>query len=94
MPTEPERVLILVEQECGQHTPLTLELLTVGRKLADSGGELLCACMLGHSITDLSGEIAYYADEVYVLDNALLENFQVDLYAAAQQGCRRKTGGH
>jgi electron transfer flavoprotein alpha subunit len=78
---EQDRILVLVEKEEGRSATLTFELLKVGKELSGKGKEALCACILGHEISDLSTEMAYYADEVFVLDNALLANFQVDLYA-------------
>lgn len=78
-----DRICILVEQEKGQALPLTFELLNAGRKLADKGGEILCACILGQGVADLSDEIAFYADEVYAVDNTLLADFQTDLCATA-----------
>jgi electron transfer flavoprotein alpha subunit len=89
MSTDSNGIFIVVEQEAGRPTSLTLELLAIGRRLADSGGELLCACVLGHGITEVADDIACYADEVYALDDPLLAGFQVDLYASALENlCR------
>ena len=39
--------------------------------------------MLGQGIHDLSDEISYYADEVIMLDNPLLANFEANVWASA-----------
>ena len=77
------RICLLVEQEKGQNLPLTFELLSAGKKLADSSGAILCACILGHEINALADQIAHYVNEVYVIDHALLNDFQADIYAFA-----------
>ncbi len=89
MPNDRDRICVLVEQEKGQALPVAFELLNAGRKLADSGGEMLCACILGQGIADLSDEIAFYADEVYAVDSPLLADFQADLHTSALESvCR------
>jgi electron transfer flavoprotein alpha subunit len=85
-----ERIAVVIEQGGGQLSPVVFELLNAGRQLADRGGQLLCACVLGQGIADVCEEIAYYADEVYTVDNALLADFQADLYASALESvCKR-----
>jgi electron transfer flavoprotein alpha subunit len=90
MANDEERIVVLIEQSGGQVSPVAFELLNTGRQLARSGGQLLCACVLGQGIADVSEEIAYYADEVYAVDNTLLADFQADLYASALESvCKR-----
>jgi electron transfer flavoprotein alpha subunit len=87
--TQRHRILVVTEQESGESTPLSLELLNAGRRLADSGGHILCALVLGHEVAALAEEMACYADEVYLLDRKLLSGFQADLYASAlEAACR------
>ena len=84
-----KRILILVENEDGQVSSITLELLGAGRELADKIGGNLCAAILGHEIGNISHEISHFSDEVYSLDNILLTSFQVDLYTRALENlCR------
>jgi len=87
--TQRDRILVVTEQESGEATPVTLELLNAGRRLADSDGHILCALVLGHEVAALAEEMACYADEVYPLDHKLLAEFQADLYASALvEACR------
>jgi electron transfer flavoprotein alpha subunit len=87
--TQGDRILVITEQESGEASPVTLELLNAGRRLADSGGHILCALVLGHEVAALAEEMACYADEVYLLDHKLLAEFQADLYASAlEEACQ------
>jgi electron transfer flavoprotein alpha subunit len=81
--------LVVAEQESGDSPQRSLELLNAGRRLADSGGHILCALVLGHEVAALSEEMAFYADEVYHLDLNLLADFQADLYASALEEASR-----
>lgn len=84
-----DRILVVTEQENGEASPVTLELFNVGRRLADSGGHILCALVLGHEVATLAEEMASYADEVYPVDHKLLAEFQADLYASAlEEACQ------
>jgi electron transfer flavoprotein alpha subunit len=83
MSQTPERILVIAELQGGRLPPLTLELFTLGKRLADEGAGLLCACVAGYGLADGLEEIACYADEVYGLDHPLLAGFQVDLSGAA-----------
>ncbi len=80
---EQKRVLVLIEKEKGHIAPISLELLRAGRDLSHKCGEILSACVLGQGIHDLSDEISYYADEVIMLDNPLLANFEANVWASA-----------
>ncbi len=58
---------------------LMLEMLGIGRELADKLGSELVAVSLGSNITDGANEfIRYGADKVYVADDPSLEHFQLD----------------
>jgi electron transfer flavoprotein alpha subunit len=78
-----DMILVLVEAEGGQCTPLTLELLKVGSELAKENRDSLCACILGHETNEMAEELAYYVSHVFVVDNPLLSDFQPDLQAHA-----------
>ena len=61
---------VLVYGECvnGGLAAMTLELLGIGRKLADDLGEELAAVLLGEKVSDLAEEaIRFGADKVYVM---------------------------
>lgn len=83
MKKEEDPILVLVEKEGGRIAALTFELLRAGQALAAKNGKALCACVLGNEVSNLSTELAYYADRVFVLDNPHLADFQVDFHAFA-----------
>lgn len=74
-------IWVFAEQRQGKITPVVIELLGEGRKLADTKGIKLNAILLGKDIKPLADElIAYGAETVYVADDPLLENFTTDGY--------------
>ena len=77
---------VLVYGECvnGGLAAMTLELLGIGRKLADDLGEELAAVLLGEKVSDLAEEaIRFGADKVYVIESPLLKDYVNDSYVAA-----------
>jgi electron transfer flavoprotein alpha subunit len=74
-------VLVCGEIAEGKLAPITIELLGVGRKLADELGEELSVLLMGSTIGDLGQEaIAYGADNVYVAEDSLLDHYNSDAY--------------
>jgi electron transfer flavoprotein alpha subunit len=74
-------VLVCGEIAEGKLAPITIELLGVGRKLANELGEELSALLMGGTIGDLGQEaIAYGADNVYVAEDSLLDHYNSDAY--------------
>jgi len=74
-------VLICGEIAGGQLAPITIELLGVGRKLADDLGEELSVLLMGGSTAGLGQEaIAYGADNVFVAEDGLLNDYNSDAY--------------
>jgi len=60
----------------------TLELLGVGRRLADRLGVPLSSVLVGYGVRKLSRElVAYGADKVYVADDPALKYYNTLLYA-------------
>jgi len=75
--------MILAEAVDGKLVTITTELLGAGRKLADDLGEELSAVLVGSDVSGLAQEaIAFGADKVYVVDDALLKDYQTDSYMA------------
>ncbi|MDX2085024.1 MAG: electron transfer flavoprotein subunit alpha/FixB family protein [Candidatus Melainabacteria bacterium] len=69
-------VLVLAEQILGDLQPVTLELLGIGRELADKLGTTLSAMVLGHELGEMPKTlIAYGADVVYVADHPDLKYY-------------------
>ena len=84
-------VLVCGEIAEGKLAQITIELLGIGRKLADDLGEELRVLLLGSTIGDIGKEaIAYGADIVYVAEDSLLEHYNSDAYTqVATDLCKR-----
>ncbi|MDY6916337.1 MAG: electron transfer flavoprotein subunit alpha/FixB family protein, partial [Chloroflexota bacterium] len=79
-------VMIVGEIVEGKLAAITAELLGGGRKLADALGEELSAVVMGSGVADLAKEaVAFGADKVYVVDDALLADYRTDSYVAAME---------
>ncbi len=77
-----KNVWVYAEQRHGVITPVVLELLGEGKKIAGETGSELCAFLIGHNISPLAKElIEYGAEKVYVAESPLLENYTTDGYA-------------
>jgi len=84
-------VLVCGEIVGGKLTPITIELLGAGRKLADELGEELSALLMGSKIGDLGQEaVAYGADNVYVAEDSLLDGYNSDAYTQVAANLCRK----
>lgn len=86
---------ILLEGEMpasGGRPGMTLELLGVGRKLADGLQEELSVLVLGEGITEADGQeiIAHGADKVYIVNDPLLASYHPDPYAAVTERVLRQ----
>jgi len=74
-------ILVCGEIAEGKLAPITVELLGVGRKLANELGEDLSALLMGSKAGGLGQEsIAYGADNVYVAEDSLLDHYNSDAY--------------
>lgn len=83
-PAECKGVCVFAEQRRGELASVTYELLAKGRELADKLGEEFQVALLGANLDSLTAEIQNFGpDKVYVIDNAILENFQDEPYSAA-----------
>jgi electron transfer flavoprotein alpha subunit len=79
-------VLICGEVTGGKLDSISLELLGIGRKLADDLGQEVGAVLLGSGIGDAAREaIAFGADKVYVVDDPVLKDYQTDSYTAVME---------
>jgi electron transfer flavoprotein alpha subunit len=64
--------------------PVTFELLSIGRKLADQLGEELCAVLLTDKNAGYEKELgAYGADKVYLTENPELYEYNTDIFSTA-----------
>jgi electron transfer flavoprotein alpha subunit len=79
-------VMILGEVIEGNLSSISTELLGCGRQLADELGQELSALLIGSGVGGNAQEaIAYGADKVYVVDDAMLADYQADSYVAAAE---------
>ena len=77
-------VLIICEINDGALSSLSTELVGCGKKLADASGQELAAVLIGSEVGANAKETgAWGADTVYVVEDALLADYQADLYVAA-----------
>ena len=79
---------VLVCGECvdGNLAAMTLELLGIGRKLADDLGEELAAVLMGEKISELAEEaIRFGADKVYIVESPLLKDYVTESYVAVME---------
>ncbi|WP_153126175.1 electron transfer flavoprotein subunit alpha/FixB family protein [Peribacillus tepidiphilus] len=78
---EHKGVWVFIEQNEGAIAGVSLELLGAGRKLADKLEAPLAGVLLGSNVKNLAKEVIYYgADEVYVIDHPVLENYRTESY--------------
>jgi len=76
-------IWVFAESRHGTITPVTFELLGIGRTLANERGVSLSAVLLGHDIEQFSGQlIAAGADTVYLADDAALGQYREDVYGS------------
>jgi electron transfer flavoprotein alpha subunit len=79
-------VMVYAEVADGKLGSITAELLGGGRKLADDLGSPLCAVLVGSGVAGLAQEVVSLgADKVYVVDDALLGDYQTDSYVAVME---------
>lgn len=84
-------VLICGEILNGSLDVKTLELLGIGKKLASDIGVNLSVALIGHKLTDIADEAAFFgADIVYKLESPLLGTFNADLWVEVlEKLCRQ-----
>jgi len=74
-------VWVYCEFRHGQLAPVSLELLGVGRKLADARGVELAGVLIGHETGELASQlIGYGSDKVFRVDHPELADFSDETY--------------
>jgi electron transfer flavoprotein alpha subunit len=82
--TEKNDICVFLERRGSTLSPVSLELLSKGRELADDAGWTLTGLLLGYQLVGIESEVFYYgADGVILVDNPNLELFTVDAYSHA-----------
>lgn len=81
MTEEYRGVWVLIEQNDGEVEEVSLELLGAGRTLADKLNVPLAGVLMGNGVKPLCNVVIEYgADEVYVIDDPILENYRTESY--------------
>ncbi|MFC1867890.1 electron transfer flavoprotein subunit alpha/FixB family protein [Thermodesulfobacteriota bacterium] len=76
-------VMIIAEQRDGDIRKISYELVSEGRRLAESSGEDLKALLLGNNIKDKASKLGFYgADKVLIADDPRLEKYTTDAYVS------------
>ncbi|MFP3928620.1 MAG: electron transfer flavoprotein subunit alpha/FixB family protein [Desulfobacteraceae bacterium] len=74
-------VMVIAEQRDGEIRKVSFEVVSEGRRLADSLGQGLTAVVLGSGIKEKAGQLGWYgADKVIAADSGLLAQYTPDAY--------------
>jgi electron transfer flavoprotein alpha subunit len=77
-------VLVVLEQRGGKWSRMSFEALAAGQKIAEGLGVPVKAAVVGSAVDGLAKEAAgYKVEKVFAVDDALLESYTADAYAAA-----------
>ena len=83
-----KNIWVFCEQRDGKLMNTTLELVSVGRELADELGVEMCGILLGDNVDNLAAEIGGHgADKVYVCNSPLLKNYTTEAYTKVIADC-------
>ena len=83
-------IMTIAEQRDGKIRKISYELVSEGRRLADSVGQGATAVLLGSSIKDKAATLASYgADRVLVADDPRLADYTTDAYVSVLEGVVR-----
>jgi len=75
-------VWVFAEQHNGRLEDTPIELMSKGRRLADTLGVKLSAVLLGDKVGELATKLIHYgADKVYLAEHPLLRAYQANSYA-------------
>ncbi|HSB07082.1 MAG TPA: electron transfer flavoprotein subunit alpha/FixB family protein [Thermodesulfobacteriota bacterium] len=77
-------VWVYIEHKEGETTPMSFELLGIGRTLANELGSGLCAFVIGETIENAAKEAFQCgASKVYAVEGAIFKTFNVEAYSKA-----------
>ena len=77
-------VWVYIEHKEGAVSPMSFELLGIGKQLAEGFGSNLCAFVIGAQVDDLAKEAgAYGASKVYAVEGDVFKDFRGEAYAKA-----------
>jgi len=76
-------ILVWIEQNNGEADPIAWETLGAARQLAAELGSTVTALVLGHNAQTLAKQAGHYgADKILLADDATLQTFRLEPYAA------------
>ncbi len=79
-------IAVFCEVKADKLLPIAAEGLGAGRKLADALGQDLSAILVGSNITGIAPQaIMYGASKVYVVDDPLLKDYQMDAHVSIME---------
>ncbi|HVP78194.1 MAG TPA: electron transfer flavoprotein subunit alpha/FixB family protein [Thermodesulfobacteriota bacterium] len=77
-------VWVYIEHKNGETTPMSFELLGIGKALANELGSGLCAFVIGDSVANIAKEASQWgASKVYAVESAILKTFNAEAYSKA-----------
>ncbi|OPY87072.1 MAG: Acryloyl-CoA reductase electron transfer subunit beta [Syntrophaceae bacterium PtaU1.Bin231] len=84
-------VWVWIEQFHGRMCEVSAEMLGQGRRLADTRGTALTACVLGRDVGHIAAEaVSFGADRVFLADDPLFETYRTIPYAGTLLGLVRE----
>ena len=76
-------VMTIAEQRDGEIRKISYEMVSEGKRLADSLGQEITAVLLGSNIKNKASTLGHYgADKVFVADDPRLETYTTDAYVS------------
>jgi electron transfer flavoprotein alpha subunit len=77
-------VWVYIEHKDGETTPMSFELLGIGKILAKELGSGLCAFVIGDNVANIAKEAPQRgASKVYAVESAILKTFNAEAYSKA-----------
>ncbi|MBA4416515.1 MAG: electron transfer flavoprotein subunit alpha [Syntrophus sp. (in: bacteria)] len=79
-------VWVYIEHKDGNASPMSFEILGIGKTLAKDLGSNVCAFVIGDSVDGIAKDaIAYGASKVYTVEDGVFKGFRADAYVKAAQ---------
>lgn len=77
-------VWVYIEHKDGNASPMSFELLGIGKELADNLGSSVCAFVVGENVENIAKEaFSYGASKVYAVEDGVFKGFRAEAYAKA-----------
>jgi electron transfer flavoprotein alpha subunit len=77
-------VWVYIEHKDGNASPMSFELLGIGKELAGNLSSSVCAFVVGENVENIAKEaFSYGASKVYTVEDAVFKGFRAETYAKA-----------